>query len=157
MPPDLRRLPLLPYSLSLSVSWFLVAGDAEEALTEVLVQDLQSLRRLSSLRHLDSARGDLHRAAFHWFASSLLPSHTTVFDREQGDTALYRQIHVEFAHLVDTLIECFCSDSHIRPDQLVEALNEVERERLSLRQRVRVSSCEESAGGHRARGCGSGL
>lgn len=60
-----------------------------------------------------------------------------MFEREQGDTSLFKEIHEEFASMVDTLIECFCDDLHIKAEQLVAALKHQDNNtRLSLKERV---------------------
>uniref|UniRef100_A0A9J2P1M2 Cilia- and flagella-associated protein 36 n=1 Tax=Ascaris lumbricoides TaxID=6252 RepID=A0A9J2P1M2_ASCLU len=60
-----------------------------------------------------------------------------LFEREQGDTSLFKEIHEEFASMVDTLIECFCDDLHIKAEQLVAALKHQDNNtRLSLKERM---------------------
>uniref|UniRef100_A0A914WBX2 Cilia- and flagella-associated protein 36 n=1 Tax=Plectus sambesii TaxID=2011161 RepID=A0A914WBX2_9BILA len=53
---------------------------------------------------------------------SFIEQRSIVFDREQGDPKLYMEIHKEFCGMVDMLIECFCDDMGIEPDQLVASL-----------------------------------
>ncbi|VDK21653.1 unnamed protein product [Anisakis simplex] len=61
----------------------------------------------------------------------------SAFERDQGDSTLYKGIHDEFSSMVDTLIECFCDDLHIEADQLVNALKQQDNSaRMSLQQRV---------------------
>uniref|UniRef100_A0A914ZJW6 Cilia- and flagella-associated protein 36 n=1 Tax=Parascaris univalens TaxID=6257 RepID=A0A914ZJW6_PARUN len=69
--------------------------------------------------------------------ATFIEQRSTVFEREQADTSLFKEIHEEFASMVDTLIECFCDDLHIKAEQLVAALKHHDNNtRLSLKERM---------------------
>ncbi|PAV58484.1 hypothetical protein WR25_17091 [Diploscapter pachys] len=59
-----------------------------------------------------------------------------VFDRQQGDEKLYKEIHAEFASLIDTLISCFCEDMEVTTEKLAEALQELSHQMLTVKERV---------------------
>lgn len=44
------------------------------------------------------------------------------FDSDKTDDRLYRSIHTEYRHLVDTLIQSFCEDVSSTVSQLVDVL-----------------------------------
>lgn len=61
-----------------------------------------------------------------------------VFDRDQGDPLLYKEIHEEFSSMIDALMEGFCDDNRIKPEQLVAALKHQDNsQKLSAKERVR--------------------
>ncbi|KHN86317.1 Coiled-coil domain-containing protein [Toxocara canis] len=69
--------------------------------------------------------------------ATFIEQRSIAFERDQGDPALYKEIHKEFASMVDTLIECFCDDTHIKAEQLVAALKHQDNStRLSLKERM---------------------
>ncbi|VDL73868.1 unnamed protein product [Nippostrongylus brasiliensis] len=70
--------------------------------------------------------------------ATFIEQRSVVFDRQQGNVALYEEIHKEFSDLVDTLVECFCADSNIPLNQLKEALRNAEAERLSIHQKTNL-------------------
>ena len=78
----------------------------------------------------------------------------SVFDRQQGDEKLYKEIHAEFASLIDTLvskqqniqrnrylqISCFCEDMEVTTEKLAEALQGLSHQMLTVKERVRFMS-----------------
>ncbi|GMR58924.1 hypothetical protein PMAYCL1PPCAC_29119 [Pristionchus mayeri] len=64
---------------------------------------------------------------------TFIEQQSIVFDRQQDDSDLYMKVHLEFGNLVDTLLECFCEDTGIRAEELVSALEKIDKEKLSAK------------------------
>ncbi|GMT10164.1 hypothetical protein PFISCL1PPCAC_1461 [Pristionchus fissidentatus] len=75
----------------------------------------------------------LDSSIWHLPIETFIEQQSIVFDRQQDDSDLYMRVHHEFGNLVDTLLECFCEDTGIRPEELVGALEKIEKERMSAK------------------------
>uniref|UniRef100_A0A7E4WC64 Cilia- and flagella-associated protein 36 n=1 Tax=Panagrellus redivivus TaxID=6233 RepID=A0A7E4WC64_PANRE len=66
-----------------------------------------------------------------------MEQHSVVFDRDQLDPALFKKIHTHFVNLIDMLINAYCEDTKITPEDLVAALKSVDQSKqLTSKERI---------------------
>ncbi|KAF8383349.1 cfap-36 [Pristionchus pacificus] len=88
----------------------------------------------SSSQHIINKLLDfLDSSIWHLPIETFVEQQSIVFDRQQEDSELYMRIHLDYRNLVDTLLECFCEDSGIRPDELIASLEKINKEKLSAK------------------------
>uniref|UniRef100_A0A1I7Y1W1 Cilia- and flagella-associated protein 36 n=1 Tax=Steinernema glaseri TaxID=37863 RepID=A0A1I7Y1W1_9BILA len=67
--------------------------------------------------------------------ATFIEQKSIVFDREQGNPDTYQEVHKEFSSFVDTLIECFCEDLKITPQNLVDSLKSNDNKKLTKKEK----------------------